>query len=337
MNAPAGVLACAACLPEKRRRTDDPLYAHVDATPNRSGQRESELFTGAGERRFLGEGEDIETLMRAACRQALSNAGLTPHDVDRLYGYASVPTYSTPNSLYLLHHRLGLRPDALVVPINSEFSNFLLGLLQAHEAITAGSCRHALVVSGSNWTRHLDFRRGHAQAASDGAGAAVVGPGGDFSVIDHVTHTAGAYYESMTMGVRIRQADEWAGIPMSPQGVPVPTYSLDPDMGVEVYQTLMRDGLPRLVSQLIGRHGIRGEDIALITHQGSRELLDHWRQSIQPSQYLETLEKFGNLTNATYPVNLAHHFKAVFAPYLVVAAVGTGFHLTALLLRNHRC
>ncbi|MFI8178667.1 3-oxoacyl-ACP synthase III family protein [Streptomyces microflavus] len=335
MNARAGVLACAACLPETHRRTDDLLYAHVDTTPNRSGQRESDLFTGAFERRFLGEGEDIETFMRCACRQALSDAGLTPHHVDRLYGYASVPTYATPNSLYLLHERLGLRSDALVVPINSEFSNFLLGLLQAHEAITAGTCRHALVVSGSNWTRHLDFRRGHAQAASDGAGAAVVGPEGAFSVIDHATHTAGAYYESMTMGVRIRQADEWAGIPVNTQGVPVPTYSLDPDMGVEVYQTLMRDGLPRLVSQLMDRHDIRGEDIALITHQGSRELLDHWRHSIQPSQHLETLATFGNLTNATYPVNLAHHFQTISAPYLAIAAVGTGFHLTALLLRNH--
>lgn len=40
------------------------------------------------------------------------------------------------------------------------------------------------------------------------------------------------------------------------------------------------------------------------------------------------------MTPATYPVNLARHFPALDTPYVVLAAVGAGFHITAVLLEN---
>ncbi|MFJ2521350.1 hypothetical protein ACIOWF_20475 [Cellulosimicrobium cellulans] len=312
------------------------MYQHLDRSVGPTGTSEADLFTGAGQRRVLADGESIEPLMVEACRRALNAAGLAPEEVDRLYGYASVPEYFTPNPLYRIHQRLGLRPDTLVVPINSDFSNFVQGVLHADESITAGKSANALVVTGSSWTRHLDYTRGHAQAASDGAGAALVGRGGRLTVVDHASYTDGSAYESMTMGVRQRQAQGWAGIPVDAAGTPIPTYLMDPDLGMHVYATIMWDGLPTLVNELLARHGLTGADTALITHQGSRALLDHWSQQIRPAQHLETLSTLGNLTNATYPVNLAVHDGQIVAPYLVIAAVGTGFHLAALLLQNHR-
>lgn len=329
----AGVLGTGHAVPGRTRDEDDPVYQQLDRRDGSSGASEAALFTGAQVRHVLADDEDVEPLMVEACRQALDEAGLRPQDVDRLYGYASVPAYFTPNPLYLVHERLGLRPDALVVPINSDYSNFLQGLLHASESIRAGTSDHALVVTGSSWTRHLDYTRGHAQAASDGAGAAVLGPGGGLTVIDHASRTDGAAYESMTMGVRTRRAPGWSGIPLDRSGTPVPTYLVDPVAGLEVVRTIVRDGLPDLVTGLLSRHGLTGADVALITHQGSRDLLDHWAQRVRPAQYLETFASLGNMTNATYPVNLSVHRDSLTVPYLVIAAVGTGFHLTALLLR----
>ncbi|MGV9279662.1 hypothetical protein [Streptomyces sp. NPDC003730] len=273
--------------------------------------------------------------MTTACRRALRSVGLAAHDVERLYGYCSVPPYVTPNPLYLLHQRLGLSSGCLVVPINSEYSNFPLGLLHAHEAVAAGGCRNALVVSGSNWTRHLDYAHRYAAFASDGAGAAVVQPHGHLSVIDSMTHTASDFYESMTMKVRPRTAAGWSGLPLDATGTPLPTYALHPGIGLEAVETLMRDELPNLVRRLLDRNDLPGARTALITHQGSRRLLTYWKQRIEPAEYLETFTRFGNLTNATYPVNLAYHFDSITSPYLVIASVGTGFHLTALLMKNH--
>ncbi|MFD1825680.1 MULTISPECIES: 3-oxoacyl-ACP synthase [Mumia] len=328
-----GITGTGYAVPKRVRDDTDPVYAALDRMPGPAGVAEADLFTGAGQRRVLGADEEIESFMVDACQQALDEAGIDATDVDRIYGYASVPTYFTPNSLYEVHARLGMRQDSLVVPLNSDFSNFLLGLVHGHEAIVAGGCARALVVTGSNWTRHVDYRRGHAQAIGDGAGAAVLSAGGSLRLVDHHTRTFGWAYTSMTMAVRPRHAVDWAGIPVGKDGNPAPTYLLESDAGVEVYQTIMRDGLPDLVGELLARHGLSGADVSLITHQGSRALLDHWAGRLRPAAYLETLETFGNLTHSTYPVNLALHAGQVETPYVVIAAVGTGFHVTALLLR----
>jgi 3-oxoacyl-[acyl-carrier-protein] synthase-3 len=92
--------------------------------------------------------------------------------------------------------------------------------------------------------------------------------------------------------------------------------------------------LPRMVHALLQKYGLTGKDIALITHQASRVLMDHWAESLQPKEYLETLEQFGNLTLATYPVNLAYAYANMTSEYLVLAAIGVGYHQTALLLRR---
>jgi 3-oxoacyl-[acyl-carrier-protein] synthase-3 len=89
-----------------------------------------------------------------------------------------------------------------------------------------------------------------------------------------------------------------------------------------------------MVHALLQKHGLTGKDIALLTHQASRVLMDHWAESLQPNEYLETLGRFGNLTLATYPVNLAYYSANIASEYLVLAAVGVGYHQTALLLRH---
>lgn len=329
-----GILGCGHALPPHVRCNDDPLYAHLDTTPNRRGVSEPDLFVGLRERRYLAPGESIEPLMVDACRQALARAGVEPEQVDRLYGYASVPDYTTPNPLYAVHRTLSLPVRTMVVPVNSEFSNFPLGLVLAGEAISSGRVGHALVVCGSNWTGHLDYTKGHAFTAGDAAGAAVVGPAGGLELIDHETRTYSEYYDAMRMGIRPVLLNGRNHLPVDATNRPIPTYEMDATDGVQIYLTAMRDDLPDLVNHLLARNGVAGPDTALITHQGSRAMLDHWAERIRPGQYLETLETLGNMVLATYPVNLSHHFDSIATRYVVIAAVGPGFHLAAVLLHR---
>ncbi|RJL23253.1 3-oxoacyl-[acyl-carrier-protein] synthase III C-terminal domain-containing protein [Bailinhaonella thermotolerans] len=326
------VLGCGHAVPDQEKDTDDPMYRQVD--PEGPAGGEQEMITGAGRRRVLADHESIESFMLDACRTAMAAAKVTPNRIDRLYGYVSVSDYMAPNGLYLLHSALGLRPEAVVVPINSEYSNFPLGVFLAAEAVRAGTCGHALVVTGSNWSRHVDYTRPHAVAIGDGAGAAVVGPGAGLAVVDYACHTDARYFESMTLTIRDRTAPGWSGLPRDPSGVPIPTYAMDPETGPEVLGGVLKDGLPALVTGLLGHHGLDGESIALITHQGSRLLLDHWNDRIRPAQYLETFDEYGNMVTASYPVTLARYFDAITAPYVVIAAAGAGLHLAALLLKN---
>jgi 3-oxoacyl-[acyl-carrier-protein] synthase-3 len=270
----------------------------------------------------LKEDERLETLMVDAAQQAIQHANLESGDIDRLYGYMSVPEFYTPNGLYVVHRELGLPPWTLVSPINNEFSTFLLGVLQAYEAIISGHGQNALVVCGTNWTRYMDYTQGHALGIGDGAGAAIVGPEADWTLVDYAAFTVSEQYGAMTMQAR--------------EGQMHPTYKITEDQGIYSFQVTAMEGIPDMVEWLLKKHGLKGGDIALITHQASRVLMDHWAEQIEPKEYFDTLAEFGNLTSATYPVTLAYHYPAITANYLVFAAVGVGYHQIALLLKRNR-
>lgn len=314
-----GIKACGYSLPPYVRYNDDPIFNNIKRTANAQGIAEADLFTGMRERRYLLERERIETYTVEAAALALARAGLKPQEIDELYGYISVPEYFTPNGLYAVHRDLGLTERALVIPINNEFSTFLLGMIGACNAIAAGRSNYALIACGTNWTQYMDYTQGHALSVGDGAGAAVIGRGADFVLIDYVTQTLSDQYGAMTM-----QTHDTAR----------PSYKIQEDTGIYSFQVSAMHGLPRMVQTLLNKHGLTGSDIALLTHQASRVLMDHWAECLQPKEYLETLGQFGNLIFATYPVNLAYYYEQVTAEYLVLAALGVGYHQTALLLRR---
>ena len=329
-----GILGCGYCVPGHIRTNEDPVFASIKRVMNSQGVAEQDLFTGMRERRYLYGNERIEAFMVQAARRALEQANISPEQIDRLYGYATVAPYLTPNSLYAVHAGLCLPDHTMVVPINSEFSNFLLGVIHAWEAIAAGHCRYALVVCGTNWTQYMDYTQGHALSVGDGAGAAVVGPGDQMILMDYATQTLSKQYGVMTMRTRPVLINGQRALPINEHNIPIPTYEITIEGGIHSFQMARMEGPPNLVNQLLRKHGLEGKDIALISHQASRLLLDTWAQRIQPKEYLETLELFGNTTLATYPINLSYFFQQITAPYLIMVAVGVGFHQTALLLKR---
>ncbi|HXR65133.1 MAG TPA: 3-oxoacyl-ACP synthase [Ktedonobacteraceae bacterium] len=316
-----GIKACAYSVPSHIRHNDDPLFRDIVRMVNAQGVSEVDLFTGMKERRYLLEHEHIEAYMVEASFLALTQAKLRPQDITELYGYASVPDYFTPNGLYAVHRDLQFAEKTLVIPINNEFSAFLLGVIGACNAIAAGHSEHALVVCGTNWTQYMNYTQGHALSVGDGAGAAVVSSDADFVLIDYTTQTLSDQYGAMTM---------------QSYDTPRPSYRITEDKGIYSFQVSARHGLLDMIQTLLKKHDLTGKDIALITHQASRVLMNHWAECLQPKEYLETMECFGNLTLATYPVNLAYHYVNITAEYLVIAALGVGYHQTALLLKNRR-
>src|SRR3954468_12601996 len=86
MNQAIGIRGCGYSIPPHIRRNNDPIFHQIKRTLNSSGIAEKDLFIGMKERRYLEEGERLETLMIEAAQWALLQAGLKPGDIDRLYG-----------------------------------------------------------------------------------------------------------------------------------------------------------------------------------------------------------------------------------------------------------
>jgi 3-oxoacyl-[acyl-carrier-protein] synthase-3 len=315
------LLGAGHAVPERVRGNDDPLFARVRRDAADRGVPEHTLFVGNRERRVLGPGESLVGLVAAASRGALVRAGACPGEIDRLYGYLSVSEHLAPNSLFAVHRELGLGAECMVVPVNTEFTNWLTGAVLAWEAVLAEHAERCLVACGAAWTGSMDYTQGHSVSIGDGAGAAVVGPGERMVLVDYAVDTLSAEYGAMSMSWR----------PGS--GADHPTYAIHPDAGVKAFLTTGMDGPPRLVDRLLRRHGLSGGDVSLVAHQASRKLMDHWAERIRPAAYLDTFEQWGNLTLASAPATLSAYWDCIRTPWLVIVGVGIGAHQTALLVR----
>ena len=290
----------------------------------------TQVFAGTVERRVLREGEELLDLMEAASRAALSDAGILASDVDRLLGYDSVSESLTPNGLFLLHRRLGLRRDVMVLPLNCEFSNFVLGLSTAREAAIAGRSRVSLVVCGANWSQHVDYTKPHSVVAGDGAGAAVVGATGRFAIVDYAVETDSATFELWSMRTRVTIGPRGRSVFVGGDGLPIPTYEISPSPP----PSFARDAVAsssRLALDLLAKNGVDPGDVTLIPHQ-TKALIDGWAESIAPAVILHTYESLGNLSHASIPVTLALRSREISTPYVLFIAAGTGSHFAAMLL-----
>lgn len=321
-----GILGCGKALPPGIRGNDDPLFAALRHQQKTGERSEAALFQGVEHRHFLAPDESLAQLATDACQRALDDAGLAPHQIDRLYGYLSVSEYLAPNALFDVHARLGLRNDSWVLPVNCEYTNFLIGLMLAKEGIAAGHCQHALVTSALDWTRHMDYTQGHAIVAGDAAGAAVVGEGATYRILDYKVETLSQKYGVMNMATHCDS---------SPNAFGSHTYyHISPDAGIDSFIDDGMNGPVRLIRSLLDAHDIDCEDTAMLCYQASRTLLDHWQRELKPARMLDTLASCGNMALATLPVNLAHFIDELDEPYVVLSSLGIGYHQAALLLER---
>ena len=160
----AGILGVGHAVPALVRTNSDPAFSWLLA----QRPENVDLFVGFEERRVLGVGESLGSLMAAAAR-ALAIAGVAAGEVDLLLGYGSVGEYLEPNALAQVHRDLALPEDAWVLPVASGYTNFLDGLHLARALLESGRARRALVVCGCDWTRRVDYRRAESMLARPSA------------------------------------------------------------------------------------------------------------------------------------------------------------------------
>jgi 3-oxoacyl-[acyl-carrier-protein] synthase III len=132
--------------------------------------------TGIKERRWIGEGENIETLSLTAATSAIERSGIPADHIDAVIVATISHYHQTPALAPKLAHLLGLG-DAAAYDISAACAGFCYGLAQAESLVRNGQARHVLVIAGETISEITDLTdRGTAFLFGDGAGAVVVGP-----------------------------------------------------------------------------------------------------------------------------------------------------------------
>ena len=321
------------CVPEFIRTNDDPIFAWL----NSHQASNKDIFSGLAERRVLAQPGDVVDIMATAAIRALDDAGKLPGDIDFLFGSGSVGRYHAPNDLAAVHAALKLSDRCRILALNTEYTNFHDGMKLANDLVEVGTARCALVVCGCNWTHHVDYHESVALATSDGAGAAVVGRTSDatkFRLVDWENETCTDWFGAF----RMAQRRLYTALSPSPEtGLPdpdlfsLPLIKLDDERGGNAVKQF---GLPEpgaVVSRLLERNKVLARDVTLVAHQTSKFVQDAWASTIQPGQYVGTLELYGDMVSASVPVNLAKCYADIRMDKLVLLGIGMEMRATALL------
>jgi len=131
---------------------------------------------GIVSRRVAAPGELLVDMSAAAAAHAISDAGLTPADIDTvIVATCTMPT-SIPNASASVATALGINGVG-AFDVNAACAGFTYALAVGADLVRAGSATNVVVVGAEKFTDWVDpLDRSTSIIFADGAGAAVIGP-----------------------------------------------------------------------------------------------------------------------------------------------------------------
>lgn len=277
-------------LPE-RRLTNADLEGMVDTSDEWITSR-----TGIRERRLAEEGESTSHLAVRAARAALTDAGVTPDEIDLLIVGTSSPDMLFPSVACLTQVALGLRCPAY--DVNAACTGFVYALHAGTTAIESGRAGTVLVVGADALTRFIDFTdRATCVLFGDGAGAVVLRASDEPGVLGIVLGSDGA-------GADILR------IPAGGSALPCSADTAEQRLhfvrmnGNEVFKFAVRV-IPKVTVEALEASGLGIGDISwLIPHQANQRILDTVadRLGIPHDRVFSNVAATGNTSAASIPL-----------------------------------
>jgi len=301
-----------------------------------------EQRTGIKERRWVEEGQRPSDLARAACLQALEDAGLDPADVASDIDCILLATLSGeadfPGTSFFLHEAL----DAGEIPcidLRAQCSGFLYALQLADALLVAGRHERILVVGCEVHSTGLDIStegRDVTVIFGDGAGAVVLeavdaeaGPG----LLEVRVHAEGKFARKLWT-----EAPGSAAHPRIDQAAIAARKHFPYMDGRFVFKHAVTR-MPEVLLETLGAAHLDLEDVDLfLFHQANLRINEFVAQKLEipPEKVLNNIQRLGNCSAAALPILLAEASRSgrLQAGQVVsLTAFGSGFTWGSAALR----
>lgn len=249
--------------------------------------------TGIAERRWIGEGEDLESLSLAAARIAIERAGIEASSIDTVILSTVSHFDQTPGLAPKLAAKLGAT-DAAAYDISAACAGFCYGIGQADALIRAGAATNVLVIGAETLSEMINLEdRSTAFLFADGAGAVVVGPSETNGISPVVWGSDGDQFEA------IAQAEPW------PDAVASGNKGVLTMQGQAVFRWatgFIADAAKRTLDAA----GVTVDQLdAFIPHQANDRITNAMLRSLKlPEKVVvaRTIKNFGNNSAASIPL-----------------------------------
>jgi 3-oxoacyl-[acyl-carrier-protein] synthase-3 len=305
-------------------------------------EREREAFiaqTGIRYRRVAPRGITASDLGMAAATSLLDAIGWQPSEIDVLILVTQTPDYIIPNTASVIHQRLGLAKQCMVMDINLGCSGYVYGLSvigallksmpMAKGLLLVGDCSSSVIAREDRSTWPLFSDAGSATAIehtgsnnawhfnlqSDGTG-----------YTDIMIHDGGSRHP-YTDGSKLITAHE-GGIYRSPMHMSL--------HGINIFNFALREVQPNITS-LLAAHQISTESIDyFLFHQANLLLLEAIRKKLKldPERVPYSLYYYGNTSSASIPLTIIANLTEKEQPVkqLLLSGFGVGLSWGSVVL-----
>ncbi len=321
----AAILGLAVEIPSKVLTNDD-LAKIVDTNDQWIVER-----TGIRRRHIAAPDQTTSDLGLLASQRALTQSGMSPHDLDLILVGTASPDMYFPATACLIQDRLGAA-RAGAFDLLAACSSFVYGLITASQLIETGMSRYVLVVGAETLTRLLDWTdRTTCVLIGDGAGAAVLGPS-----------TTGAGIMSGVVG-----ADGSAGdvlkLPAGGSRIPVTSAAIERNLhrahmdGQAVFKLAVRT-IPGLIQETVAKAGWTLADVdRIVPHQANLRIIEAVAHQLRLpiEKFVVNIQEYGNTSAASVPIALweaLQNGQVREGNRLILAAFGGGFTYAACAL-----
>lgn len=172
--------------------------AEVDALLGESTDQWLVENVGIRERRWMSPEQTTSDLIVEAANKSLKRAGLSARDLDLIIVSTDTPDYLSPGTSVVVQHKLGAE-KAGCYDVNSACAGWVTALDQgARYLMTEPKMKYVLVAGGYGMSRFLDFRdKKTANLFADGAGAAILGVGGEPGFLGSNMLAVGSFHDAL--------------------------------------------------------------------------------------------------------------------------------------------
>lgn len=290
--------------------------------------------TGIRERHVVGEGETTATLATDAARDAITDAGLVPADIDMIIVATVTPECFFPSTACFVQQNLGIPPTP-AYDCMAACSGFIYAFLQGAFALQCGHYHHILVIGAETMSRITDYEdRATCILFGDGAGAAVLSATPDASGPCILHHHISAEGSGTSM----------LSVPAGGSLLPASHITVDERLhyikmrGRDVYKLAVKRNF-ELVDTTLREAGVSADDIKLvIPHQSNSRIIESARErlGLSKERMFVNIERLGNTSSASIPLGLDECRKTgriESGDLVLLIAFGAGFTWGSTLLR----
>ena len=284
--------------------------------------------SGIKERRWATEEISTFDLAHKASLNAISSAGINPHDIDMIIVGTLSSDYFFPGVSAQLQESLNLNTIG-AFDIKAACSAFIYSLSIADQFIKTGMAKNILVVGAEAQTKLIDKStkgRDIAVLFGDGAGAAVIQKSNDQSLIlsTHL-HCEGKNIKNLWMQAPGTSPGSWF------ENKTFESKRFTPEMnGREVFRNAVKR-FPEVINEALTHNKLSIKDIKLIIpHQANFRISQAVanKMNVEMNIVYSNIHKYGNTTAASIPIALTEAIeegRIIKGDYIILAAFGAGY------------